>query len=44
MSTESSVVVRWSVVVVGVYLLQVGFANDLQILGVHPELMLLVAI
>ena len=44
MTAESSVIARWSVVVVGAYLIQIGFLDDLEIIGVHPELMLLVAV
>lgn len=44
MTTESSVIVRWSLVVIGAYLLQIGFLDDLRFFGVHPELMLLVTV
>jgi len=44
MVTESSVVIRWAVLLSGVFVVQLGFVNDLAILGVHPDLLLLVAI
>ncbi len=44
MATESSVLIRWGVLLSGVFVVQLGFVNDLSILGVHPDLLLLVAI
>lgn len=44
MTTDSSVILRWTVLLAGAYALQVGFLDDLHLFGVHPELMLLVAI
>jgi rod shape-determining protein MreD len=36
--------IRWTLVVVTLYLVQIGIVVDLQIFGVHPELMLLTGI
>lgn len=44
MVTESSIVVRWGVLLTAAFLIQVGFLNDLKFFGVHPEIMLLFAI
>ncbi len=44
MSAEPGTAVRWTLLVSTVFVLQIGVVVDLQILGVHPELMLLVAI
>ena len=44
MVTESSVIFRWGVLLTAAYLLQVGFLNDLKFFGVHPDIMLLLAI
>lgn len=44
MNAEPGTVLRWSLLVVTVFVLQVGVVVDLQVLGVHPELMVLVAV
>ncbi|MHB1137514.1 MAG: rod shape-determining protein MreD [Microthrixaceae bacterium] len=44
MVTESSVLIRWGVLLSGVFVVQLGFVNDLGIFGVHPDLLLLVAV
>ncbi len=44
MTTETSVLVRWGVLLSGVFVLQLGFVNDLRIFGVHPDLLLLLAV
>ena len=40
----SGVNLRWLLVVVTAYLVQVAFLGDIQLLGVHPDIMLLVAV
>lgn len=35
---------RWAVVVIATFVVQIGVATDIHLFGVHPELMLLVAI
>lgn len=42
--TDSGVVLRWTLVVTSAFVLQVGVVTDLGLFGVHPELMLLLAI
>lgn len=37
-------VLRWSLLVVSVFVLQMGVVTDFELFGVHPDLMLLVAI
>ncbi|MEI7887305.1 MAG: rod shape-determining protein MreD [Actinomycetes bacterium] len=44
MNAESTMVLRWSLLIVIAYLLQVGFLQDIRPFGVHPEIMLLLAI
>lgn len=44
MSNDSGVILRWTVMVTALFLLQVGFLNEMRILGVHPEIMLLVSV
>jgi rod shape-determining protein MreD len=43
-NAESTLVLRWSLLLVMAYLIQVGFLQDFRPLGVHPEIMLLLAI
>lgn len=42
--SDPSAVVRWGLIVLTAFLLQVGVVADLGLFGVHPELMLLLAI
>jgi rod shape-determining protein MreD len=42
--TDSGVLLRWVLIVTSVFLLQVGVVADIGLFGVHPELMLLLAI
>lgn len=44
MTTEPSAVLRWALVVLTVFVLQVGVFSDLRLFGVHPDTMLLLAI
>ena len=44
MNAESTLVLRWSLLLVMAYLIQVGFLQDFRPLGVHLEIMLLLAI
>lgn len=44
MATESSVVIRWGVLLTAAYVVQIGFLNDLSFFGVHPDIMLLLAV
>lgn len=37
-------IMRWVIILTGAFVVQVGVLTDVQILGVHPELMLLVGI
>lgn len=41
---EPRLLLRWGIVLVGALVLQVGVVNDLRIGGVHPDLMLLLAV
>lgn len=44
MTGDLSLFLRWSVLVVGALVLQVGVLADVRVLGVHPDAMLLVAV
>ncbi len=44
MTAEMQVVVRWGALLLSVFVLQIGVFSDLRLFGVHPELLLLVAI
>ncbi len=44
MSSDNGLILRWIVLVTGLFLVQVGFLNDMQVWGVHPEVMLLLTI
>ncbi len=44
MTPDSGVAIRWAGLVTAAFVIQVAFLNQISILGVHPELMLLVAI
>lgn len=44
MTAELPLVLRWTLVVVAAQVLQVGVVADLRVLGVHPDLLLLVAV
>jgi rod shape-determining protein MreD len=44
MGADSRPAVRWGLLVATVYLLHIGVVIDLRVLGVHPDLMLLLAI
>lgn len=41
---EPRLLLRWGLVLTGAMVLQVGAVNDLRIAGVHPDLMLLLAV
>lgn len=44
MTHDRGPALRWALIVTALYILQIGVAVDLRLFGVHPELMLLVAI
>ncbi len=44
MAHDRAPVLRWGLLVVTLYVLQIGVIVDLDVFGVHPDLMLLVAI
>ncbi len=44
MSNDNGVILRWTVMVTALFILQVGLLNEMRILGVHPEIMLLVTV
>lgn len=44
MTTEVNIVLRWGALLLGAFVLQVGVLADLRLAGVHPEVLLLVAI
>ncbi|HTN99201.1 MAG TPA: rod shape-determining protein MreD [Microthrixaceae bacterium] len=44
MNADAGVVLRWTVLVTAMFVMQVGFLNDMRIFGVHPEIMLLLSI
>ena len=44
MTGEIQVIVRWSVLLLSAFVLQIGVVTDLELFGVHPEILLLVAI
>ncbi|CAB4531626.1 unannotated protein [freshwater metagenome] len=44
MNAESTLVLRWSLLLVLAYVLQVGVLQDFRPFGVHPEIMLLLAL
>jgi rod shape-determining protein MreD len=43
-NTELNLVLRWGVVLTGIYVLHIGVLTDLSLAGVHPEILLLVGI
>ncbi len=44
MTTEVQVIVRWGALLLTAFVLQIGVFTDLQLAGVHPEILLLIAI
>jgi rod shape-determining protein MreD len=43
-TTDPAAVMRWALVVLTVFVLQIGVFTDLKVLGVHPDAMLLLAV
>lgn len=44
MTTDAPAVMRWVLIVLTVFVLQIGVFTDLRLFGVHPDTMLLLAI
>lgn len=44
MTHDNGLILRWTVLVTGLFLVQVALLNDMRFWGVHPEVMLLLTI